>query len=84
MKIKEKLIQEIEQTPEPLLTKTLDYLLFTKSKDVQKNAVEKSNSIWELAEEFIKDLPEDELDKIPIDGALQHDHYIYGTPKIEV
>lgn len=40
-------------------------------------------SIWQLAEDFVKDLPESELDKLPKDGAEQHDHYIYGTPKIE-
>lgn len=83
MKIKEKLIQEIERTPEPLLSKTLDYLLMTKKQDNKTTSPETSNSIWQLAEEFIKDLPEDELDNIPTDGALQHDHYIYGTPKIE-
>ena len=26
-------------------------------------------------------LPEDTLDRLPADGASQHDHYIYGTPK---
>jgi AF2212-like protein len=26
-------------------------------------------------------LPEDVLAKLPRDGASQHDHYIYGTPK---
>jgi antitoxin component of MazEF toxin-antitoxin module len=27
------------------------------------------------------DAPPEELDKLPIDGASQHDHYLYGTPK---
>jgi antitoxin component of MazEF toxin-antitoxin module len=27
------------------------------------------------------DAPPEELDKMPIDGASQHDHYLYGTPK---
>jgi hypothetical protein len=40
-------------------------------------------SIWQLAGDFVKDLPETELAKLPIDGAEQHDHYIYGTPKID-
>jgi bifunctional DNA-binding transcriptional regulator/antitoxin component of YhaV-PrlF toxin-antitoxin module len=26
-------------------------------------------------------LPQDVLDRLPTDGASQHDHYIYGTPK---
>jgi hypothetical protein len=39
-------------------------------------------SIWQIAEDFVKDLPEAELAKLPTDGAAQHDHYIYGTPKL--
>jgi antitoxin component of MazEF toxin-antitoxin module len=27
------------------------------------------------------DAPPEELDKLPVDGASQHDHYLYGTPK---
>jgi predicted DNA-binding antitoxin AbrB/MazE fold protein len=26
-------------------------------------------------------LPPEVLDRLPADGASQHDHYIYGTPK---
>jgi antitoxin component of MazEF toxin-antitoxin module len=26
-------------------------------------------------------LPQETLDRLPVDGASQHDHYIYGTPK---
>ena len=26
-------------------------------------------------------LPPEVLDRLPTDGASQHDHYIYGTPK---
>jgi antitoxin component of MazEF toxin-antitoxin module len=31
--------------------------------------------------DLVKDIPPEELDKLPTDGASQHDHYIYGTPK---
>jgi predicted DNA-binding antitoxin AbrB/MazE fold protein len=37
-----------------------------------------------LAEELIalgNALPEEVVSKLPTDGASQHDHYIYGTPK---
>ncbi|HSR53293.1 MAG TPA: hypothetical protein VLV83_20910 [Acidobacteriota bacterium] len=29
----------------------------------------------------VSELPPEELEKGPEDGALEHDHYIYGTPK---
>lgn len=38
-------------------------------------------SIWQIAEDFTKDLSPEELSKLPTDGAEQHDHYIHGTPK---
>jgi predicted RNase H-like HicB family nuclease len=37
--------------------------------------------IWEVAQEIIQDMTEEEIKQLPTDGAEQHDHYIYGTPK---
>ena len=37
--------------------------------------------IWEVADELRKSVPPEEWAKVPVDGAAQHDHYIYGTPK---
>lgn len=37
--------------------------------------------IWEEILELTAGIPDEELDKLPVDGAEQHDHYIYGVPK---
>jgi Arc/MetJ-type ribon-helix-helix transcriptional regulator len=37
--------------------------------------------IWEEIEEITAGVPDEEFLKLPADGATQHDHYIYGTPK---
>jgi len=37
--------------------------------------------IWEVAAELRKTIPEEEWLKLPVDGAEQLDHYIYGSPK---
>jgi Arc/MetJ-type ribon-helix-helix transcriptional regulator len=37
--------------------------------------------IWEVFEEISASIPDEEWAKLPNDGAEQHDHYIYGTPK---
>jgi hypothetical protein len=37
--------------------------------------------IWEQFIEASLTIPDEELDRLPFDGATQHDHYIYGTPK---
>lgn len=37
--------------------------------------------IGEIIDELMSDLPDEVLDRLPVDGAAQHDHYIYGIPK---
>jgi antitoxin component of MazEF toxin-antitoxin module len=37
--------------------------------------------IWEEIFDLVKDIPPEELDKLPTDGAAQIDHYWYGHPK---
>jgi Arc/MetJ-type ribon-helix-helix transcriptional regulator len=37
--------------------------------------------IWEAFEDSLKEISEEELDRLPPDAAEQHDHYIYGAPK---
>ncbi len=37
--------------------------------------------IWERILERTADIPDEEWDKLPVDLAEQHDHYLYGTPK---
>ena len=41
----------------------------------------KPKHIWEIARERFGDLSEEDLSSLPVDGAAQHDHYIYGLPK---
>ena len=44
-------------------------------------AAPKHKPIWEEFEEITASIPHEEWAKLPVDGAEQHDHYIYGTPK---
>jgi hypothetical protein len=37
--------------------------------------------IWDIFEEASRDIPEEELARLPTDLAAQVDHYIYGVPK---
>lgn len=36
---------------------------------------------WERIAARAAEIPSDELDKVPADGAAQIDHYLYGHPK---
>ena len=37
--------------------------------------------IGEIIDELMSDVPVEALNRLPVDGASQHDHYIYGLPK---
>jgi hypothetical protein len=37
--------------------------------------------IWDVILDNMKDVPPAEFEKLPKDGASQHDHYLYGYPK---
>jgi Arc/MetJ-type ribon-helix-helix transcriptional regulator len=37
--------------------------------------------IWERILERSAAIPDEEWNKLPVDGAEQHDHYLYGTSK---
>ena len=41
-----------------------------------------SRPLWEIAEEISAQVPLEEWEKLPADGAEQHDHYLYGSPKV--
>ena len=41
----------------------------------------KRKPLWKRAAELRKSIPEEEWTKLPVDGAEQLDHYIYGSPK---
>ena len=38
--------------------------------------------IWQIAQDLMKDLTDEEKSVLPKDMAEEHDHYIYGSPKI--
>lgn len=39
------------------------------------------DSIWDVAARVVANYSAQDLATLPADGAEQHDHYIYGTPK---
>ena len=37
--------------------------------------------IWDTITDRMKELPPEVFDRLPHDGASEHDHYLYGSPK---
>ena len=42
---------------------------------------ENRRPIWEIIADLSAEVPMEEWAKLPTDGAEQHDHYLYGSPK---
>ncbi|NCS26542.1 MAG: hypothetical protein GPI96_19540 [Microcystis aeruginosa BS13-02] len=78
MNTKERLLQEIEQAPDSLIEETLNFLLSAQS-SYAKSESNVGEAILKLLEEI--PLDNDDLEKLPIDLANQHDYYLYGIPK---
>jgi hypothetical protein len=38
-------------------------------------------SIWDEIDYIMRHVPEDALGRLPADGAEQHDHFLYGSPR---
>jgi Arc/MetJ-type ribon-helix-helix transcriptional regulator len=54
-----------------------------RSQDQQGTAstTEAPRRFWEAIDDLMKDVPEEELAKLPTDGAKNLDHYLYGAPR---
>jgi len=37
--------------------------------------------VWETITERMKAVPAEAFERLPRDGASEHDHYLYGSPK---
>ena len=50
-------------------------------KEGETQSRENARPIWEIITELSAQVPMEEWEKLPSDGAEQHDHYLYGAPK---
>lgn len=41
----------------------------------------KKLSIWDKIHAHSAEIPDEEWERMPVDGSEQHDHYLYGMPK---
>lgn len=47
----------------------------------RKGAASRRKPLGQIIAEIGMKIPDAEMRKMPADGAANHDHYIYGTPK---
>jgi hypothetical protein len=49
----------------------------------QVQAAREKKPIWEIIAEIGASVPPEAWEDVPRDLAINHDHYLYGTPKVE-
>jgi len=47
--------------------------------EIRLDAVD--GSIWDVIDAVMRHVPEEVLNNLPADGAEQHDHYLYDSPR---
>jgi predicted DNA-binding antitoxin AbrB/MazE fold protein len=61
--------------------KPVQPLPFKEHEKVSVTVEERGPTLTERLLALADALPPETLDRLPTDGASQHDHYLYGTPK---
>jgi hypothetical protein len=89
MTIREQLSKELEQVPDAMVEEVLDFCLRLKQSQQaqgsnQLDPTSKSGilDLLERIKEIQSEVPTAEWDKLPHDGSINHDHYLYGAPKV--
>jgi hypothetical protein len=84
---RDQLTQELEQTSDELIGEILDFCRLLKQRtQSHPSPTPKTRGILDLLESvkaIQAQVPPEEWDKLPHDGSINHDHYLYGSPKIE-
>ena len=52
-----------------------------KAEEHRETSMQTPEHIWDIADALLEGIPEEDLERLPVDGAAQHDHYLYGRPK---
>ena len=78
MNLEQQIIEKIRILPEEKQAKVLEYV-----QEIGEQKELKLPKYLQRIEELRKKVPEDAWAEVPMDGSLNHDHYLYGSPKRE-
>lgn len=81
--IEQQVIETIRVLPEEKQKEVLEYAKkIVEIEDTEnKNGKPKPRKLFQKLEELRAKLPPDAWKNSPTDGSLNHDHYLYGSPK---
>ena len=75
----QKAIERTQALPEDEQDRVARVMLHEIETVTQNGDESVTKSVWEIIQDAFKDIPEEEWEKLPKDGAAELDHY--GTPK---
>ena len=81
--IEQQVIEAIRILPETKQMQVLSYIEQISQIENDKAKSPKKRKLFEKLEELRAKLPKDAFEGYPTDGSLNHDHYLYGSPKRE-
>jgi hypothetical protein len=79
--LEQAILKKLQALPDGKQREVLDLVEALLDKQQMGQAEATHRSIGEVFEELSSQIPLEEWAELPTDGAEQHDHYLYGTPK---
>ena len=79
----QKAIEQVQTLPEGEQDRVARFMLGVAeaANEANSRGEEVIQPIWAWIADQAKNVPDEEWEKFPKDGAAEVDHYIYGTPK---
>jgi hypothetical protein len=79
--LEQAILEKIQALPDNKQQEVLALVDEMLKQDQEPRPRENIRPIWEIITELSAQIPLEEWAKLPADGAEQHDHYLYGSPK---
>ena len=74
------IFEKVSALPQSKQAEVLEFVEHLAAQE-QTSAPRQERPIWEVIAEISSEVPEEEWAKLPSDGSLNVDHYLYGAPK---
>jgi len=74
--IEEALVERLRALDAEEQKRVLDFV-----EGIERQKSQPAKTLWDAIQDIVKDVPDEVWERLPTDGAEQHDHYLYGSPK---
>jgi hypothetical protein len=79
--LEQAILEKLHSLPDERQKEVLALVDELLQKEQEPLSTRNSRPIWEIITELSSEIPIGEWAQLPTDGAEQHDHYLYGSPK---